>query len=108
MVKLGLYVQLHAKAGKEQELEKFLQSARSLAQAETQTVAWFALKMGPASFGIFDVFEDEAGREAHLQGAIAKQLAEKAAELLARPPEIMKNEIIAAKMAATVGHKSAA
>jgi quinol monooxygenase YgiN len=91
---LGL---LEAKPGKEKEVEEFLKSALPLAQQETQTTTWYAVKLGPNRFGIFDTFKDEAGRSAHLNGAIAKALMAKADELLAKPPQIEQLEILAVK-----------
>jgi quinol monooxygenase YgiN len=98
MVKLGLYVRLEAKPGKEKEVEAFLQQGGSMALDEPQTKAWFAIRMGPSTFGIFDVFEDEAGRQAHLTGKIAEALMAKAPDLLAQPPKIEKIDILASKL----------
>jgi quinol monooxygenase YgiN len=98
MVKLALYVQLEAKPGKEQEVENFLRSGLSIVQQEPGTKTWYAIKMGPSSYGIFDTFEDEAGRDAHLNGKVAAALKEKAADLFAKPPRIDKIELIAAKV----------
>ncbi len=98
MVKLGLYVRLEAKPGKEDQVAKFLSGALPLAEKEPATTAWFALRLGPATFGIFDVFPDEAGRQAHLSGPIAEALMEKASELLSEPPKIEKLEVLAAKL----------
>jgi quinol monooxygenase YgiN len=100
MIKLGIWAQLEAKPGKENELEAFLKSAQPLAEREPGTVSWYAIKMGPGKYGIFDTFADENGRNAHLQGEIAKALFAKADELLAKPPEIAKPEILAAKKTA--------
>lgn len=97
MDKLAIWAYLEAKPGQEQELEEFLKSALPLAQAETGTTTWYALKIGPSKYGIFDTFADEAARDAHLNGEIAKALFAKADELLASPPEIDKPEILAAK-----------
>jgi quinol monooxygenase YgiN len=97
MVKLALWAELNAKPGKEKELEDFLKSAQPLAEREKDTVSWYAVKMGPANFGIFDTFADDAGRNAHLSGDIAKTLFAKAPELLANEPKIHKIEVIAAK-----------
>jgi quinol monooxygenase YgiN len=97
MSKIGIWAQLEAKPGKEKELEEFLKSAQPLAEAEKLTLTWYAIKMGPGKFGIFDTFADENGRNAHLNGEIAKALFAKADELLAKPPEIAKPEILAAK-----------
>lgn len=98
MVKLGLYVRLEAKAGKEKDVEAFLQQGGSMVLEEPLTTAWFAIRMGPATFGIFDVFEDESGRQAHLTGKIAEALMAKAPDLLAQPPKIEKIDILASKL----------
>jgi quinol monooxygenase YgiN len=97
MSKLGIWAQLEAKPGKEKELEDFLKSALPLAEAEPGTLTWYAIKMGPGKYGIFDTFADENGRNAHLNGPIAKALFAKADELLAKAPEIAKPEILASK-----------
>ncbi len=97
MSTLAIWAQLEAKKGKEKELEDFLKSAQPLAQREPGTVTWFAIKMGPGKYGIFDTFKDENGRNAHLNGEIAKALFAKADELLAEPPKIDKPEILASK-----------
>jgi quinol monooxygenase YgiN len=97
MDKLALLALLHAKPGKEKELEEFLKSAQPLAEQETGTSTWYAVKLGPAKFGIFDTFKDEAGRNAHLTGEIAKALFAKADELLAEAPQVEKLEILALK-----------
>ena len=98
MVKLGLLVRLEAKPGKTQEVADFLASALPLAEDEPATTAWFAIRLGPSTFGIFDVFPDEAGRDAHLSGPIAAALMAKASELLAKPPVIEKLDVLAAKL----------
>ncbi len=97
MDKLALLGLLEAKAGKEKALEEFLKSALPLAQQEDGTTSWYALKMGPGRFGIFDTFNDETGRNAHLNGEIAKALFAKADELLAKPPQIEKVDLLAVK-----------
>ena len=97
MSKLALWAALESKPGKEAEVEQFLKSAQPLAAKESGTVSWYAVKLGPGKFGIFDTFADEKGREAHLNGEIAKALMGKAPELLAKPPEIHKIDILAAK-----------
>jgi quinol monooxygenase YgiN len=97
MSKLAIWAQFEAKPGKEKELEEFLKSAQPLAEREPQTITWYAMKMGPGKFGIFDTFADENGRNAHLNGEIAKALFAKADELLAKPPEIAKPEVLASK-----------
>ena len=97
MDKLSILVQLEAKPGKEDEVEKFLKSALPLVHAETGTTTWYALKMGPSKFGIFDTFADEKGRNAHLGGEVAKALFAKAEDLFAKPPAIDQPEILAVK-----------
>jgi quinol monooxygenase YgiN len=97
MVKLALLVRLEAKPGKEQEVADFLKSAVPLAQAEAGTIDWFALKLGPSTFGVFDTFENEDGRKAHLSGGIAQALMAKAPELFAKAPVIEQVELLAVK-----------
>ena len=97
MDKLALFAMLEARAGKEAEVEEFLKSAQPLAEQESGTSAWYALKLGPAKFGIFDTFRDEQGRNEHLTGAIAKALFARAEELFANPPRVDKLEILAVK-----------
>ncbi|SDE57752.1 Quinol monooxygenase YgiN [Mucilaginibacter pineti] len=97
MVKLALLATLEAKPGKEQELADFLKSALPLALAEEQTISWYALQFGPSSFGIFDTFEAESGRAAHLSGPIANALMAKAPELLSADPVIKMVDLIAVK-----------
>jgi quinol monooxygenase YgiN len=97
MDKVGILVLLEAKPGKEQELGDFLKSAQPMAVAELATTTWYAVKLGPASFGVFDTFKDEVGRKAHLSGEIAKALFAKADELLAKAPQVEMLEILAAK-----------
>ncbi|MEZ4302923.1 MAG: antibiotic biosynthesis monooxygenase [Polyangiaceae bacterium] len=96
-VSLSLLARIEAKPGKEAEVEALLRSAVALAVAEPLTVHWFALKIGPSTFGVFDTFVDEEGRKAHLSGQIAAALMAKAPELLAGPPVIEHVEIIGAK-----------
>ncbi|MBB3318128.1 MULTISPECIES: antibiotic biosynthesis monooxygenase [unclassified Rhizobium] len=98
MVKKALYVRLEAKPGFESKVEEFLLSALPLVEAEPATKAWFAIKMGPATFGIFDVFPDDAGRDAHLAGKVAEALMVRAGELLRTPPQIEKIDVLAAKL----------
>src|ERR1700720_3546165 len=97
MSKLALYVPLEAKPGKEKEVAEFLKSAVPVVDAEPGTVSWFAIQEGPSSFAIFDTFDDEAAREAHLNGRVAAALMEKAGDLLAKPPTIHKLDILADK-----------
>lgn len=98
MVKVALYVRLDAKPGKEMEVESFLKGGLAIVQEEPATTAWFAIRMGPSTFGIFDAFPDEAGRQAHLNGRVAAALMAKAGELLANPPKIEKIDVLAAKL----------
>jgi quinol monooxygenase YgiN len=98
MSKVALYVPLEAKPGKEKEVADFLKSALPLVDAEPGTVTWFAIQEGPSSFAIFDTFNDEAGREAHLNGKVAAALMAKAGELLAKPPAIHKIDILTDKL----------
>jgi quinol monooxygenase YgiN len=98
MVNVGLFVRLEAKPGKEADVESFLRGGLSLVQDEPATTAWFGIRMGPSTFGIFDAFPDESGRQAHLTGRVAAALTEKASELFARPPTIEKVEVLAAKL----------
>ncbi len=97
MGRVAIWATLEAKPGKEKELESFLKSAQPMAERESQTVSWYAIKMGPGKYGIFDTFNDDKGREAHLNGEIAKALFAKADELLAKPPGIEKPELLGAK-----------
>lgn len=95
---VGLWVRLEAKPGREADLETFLRSAAPLARSEPATPVWFAVRFGPATFGIFDAFSDDAGREAHLAGRIAVALGEHAATLLAAAPVIERLDVLAAKL----------
>lgn len=97
MEKFALLARVEAKAGKENEVLAFLKSALPLAEAEEQTVRWYALQLGPSSFGIFDTFETEDGRKAHLGGKIATALMANAAALLAKDPVIEQVDLIALK-----------
>lgn len=97
-VTVGLLVRLEAKPGKEADVENFLRSGLPLAQQEPATITWYAIRLGPLTFGIFDTFPDEAGRQAHLNGPIAAALMANAAELLAQPPTIEMIDILAAKL----------
>ncbi|SRR6266404_6805225 len=98
MYKLALFARLEAKAGKENEVAKFLEAGLAMANQEVTTPIWFALRFGPTTFGIFDAFTDENGRQAHLTGPIAKALMEKAPDLFAKPPAIEKIEVLGAKL----------
>jgi quinol monooxygenase YgiN len=96
-VKLGLLATLEAKPGKGDDLARFLESGRALAIAEAGTVTWYAFKISDSSYGIFDTFETEEGRQAHINGAIPKALAAVGAELLATDPDIRPVDILAVK-----------
>ena len=98
MLRVALFVRLHAKPGKEADVARFLESGLALANQEATTPIWFALRLGPATFGIFDAFADDAGRKAHLAGTIAAALMAKAPELLAEPPQIEYVDVLAAKV----------
>lgn len=100
MVKVGVFVRLEAKAGKEAVVKGFLEGALALANAELTTPVWFALQMGPSTFAIFDAFGDDSGRQAHLSGPIAAALMANAAELLAVTPNIEMVDVLAAKLPA--------
>lgn len=98
MVKVALFVRLEAKPGKEAEVESFLHSGLPIVEEEPGTIHWYALRLGPQTFGIFDTFNDDAGRQAHLSGRVAAALMAKAADLLSQPPSIEKVDILAAKL----------
>ena len=98
MVTTGLIVRLEARAGKEEDLAAFLAGALPLVEEEPETVAWLAVRWDGSSFAIVDAFPDEAGRQAHLAGAVAAALGERAGELLATPPEIQQVDVLAAKL----------
>src|SRR5215472_6287912 len=98
MLSLGLFVRLEAKPGKEREVAAFLKQGLQMANQERTTPLWFALQLGPSTFGVFDAFHDESGRQGHLNGPIAKALMANAPNLLAAPPSIEKTEILGAKV----------
>lgn len=98
MVSVALLVRLEAKPGKEAEVESFLRGGLAIVQDEPATTAWFAIRMGPSTFGIFDAFPDDSGRQAHLTGRVAAALMAKAADLLSQPPAIEKVDVLAAKL----------
>jgi quinol monooxygenase YgiN len=97
MSRVAIWAQLEAKPGKEKEVEEFLKSAQPLAEQETGTLSWYAIKMGAGRYGIFDTFADDNGRNAHLNGEIAKALFAKAKDLFAKAPDIAKPEVLAVK-----------
>ncbi|MEJ7810881.1 MAG: antibiotic biosynthesis monooxygenase [Gemmatimonadaceae bacterium] len=98
MVKVALLVRLEAKRGKEAEVESFLRGGLAIVEGEPATTAWFAIRMGPTTFGIFDAFPDEAGRQAHLDGQVAAALMAKAPDLFSQPPTIEQVDVLAAKL----------
>ena len=98
MVKVALFVRLEAKPGKEKEVESFLVSGLPIVNEEPATTAWFGIRLGPSTFGIFDAFPDDAGRQAHLSGKVAAALMEKAGELFSEPPSIENVDVLAAKL----------
>jgi quinol monooxygenase YgiN len=100
MMKVGLFVRLEAKAGKEAEVGSFLQGGLAIVEGEPATIAWFAIRLGPSTFGIFDAFPDEAGRQAHLSGRVAAALMARAPELLSSPPSIERFDVLAVKVPA--------
>jgi quinol monooxygenase YgiN len=98
MVSVALFVRLEAKVGKENEVAKFLEKGLAMANQETTTPVWFALRLGPTTFGVFDAFADESGRQAHLNGPIATALMSLAPELFAKPPMIEQIDVLGAKL----------
>ncbi|MGO9018644.1 MAG: putative quinol monooxygenase [Syntrophobacteraceae bacterium] len=98
MVRVALFARLEAKEGKENEVAKFLEAGLAMANQEATTPVWFTLRLGPTTFGVFDAFTDESGRQAHLNGPIAKALMAQAPELFAKPPVIEPIEVLGAKL----------
>ena len=98
MVKVALFVKREAKPGKEAAVENFLKNGLPVVMEEPATITWYGIKLGPSTFGIFDTFPDDAGRQAHLTGRVAAALMANAAELLAVPPSIEKVDILTAKL----------
>ena len=98
MVTTGLIVRLEARAGKEDAVAEFLQSAVPLVEGEPQTIAWFAVRLGESSFAIVDVFPNDDGRQAHLEGPVAAALMANAEELLSEPPDIQPVDVLAEKL----------
>lgn len=96
-VNVGLAVRIEVKPGKEEEVAKLLERGLALVDEEPGTIHWFAMRIGPSTFGIFDTFQNESGRQAHLSGRLAGALMAKAGELLSSPPRIEMVEILAAK-----------
>jgi len=100
MLTRSLFVRLEAKPGKENDVAAFLKKGLELANQEPTTRVWFALRLGPSTFGVFDAFDDEAGRQTHLDGPIAQALMAQAPTLLASPPVIERVDVLGAKLAA--------
>jgi quinol monooxygenase YgiN len=98
MASVALLVRLEAKPGKEAEVESFLRGGLTIVQGEPATTTWYAIRMGASTFGIFDTFPNDAGRQAHLSGRVAAALMAKAPDLLAKPPVIEKVDVLAAKL----------
>ncbi len=98
MVTVALFVRLEAKPGKEAAVEEFLKGGLAIVMEEPETTAWFALRLGPSTFGIFDAFPSDAGRQAHLNGRVAAALMAKAADLFSVPPSIEMVDVLAAKL----------
>ena len=97
MVKPGILVRMETKPGKEDEVAAFLEGALPLVQEEPGTVTWYAIRIGPSEFGIFDSFEEEAGRQAHLSGKVAEALMGRTSELFVGPPDIRPVDVLASK-----------
>jgi quinol monooxygenase YgiN len=98
MVNVALFVRLEAKPGKEADVAKFLRDGLAIVQEEPATTAWFAIQIAPSTFGIFDAFPNEAGRQAHLSGRVAAALMARASELFSQPPAIEKVDVLASKL----------
>ena len=102
--KVALFARLEAKPGKENEVAKLLEAGLAMAKQEPTTPLWFALRLGPSTFGVFDAFADESARQAHLGGPIARALMASAPDLLAVPPSIERTEVLGAKLAHEIFH----
>ncbi len=98
MVKVALFVRLEIKPGKEKEVEDFLIGSLPFVMEEPGTTTWFGMRLGPTTFGIFDAFPDELGRQAHLSNKVAEALMTNVGELFSKPPSIEKADILAAKL----------
>ena len=98
MVTVALLVRLEAKPGKEADVENFLRGGLAIVQEEPATITWYAIRLGPSTFGIFDTFPDDSGRQAHLSGPLAAALMANASELLSQPPSIEMVDVLAAKL----------
>jgi quinol monooxygenase YgiN len=98
MLSVGLWVRLEAKPGREADVAEFLKQGQALVDQEPDTIAWFAIQLGPTTFGIFDAFSDERGRDSHLAGEVASALAVRAEELFAEAPGIRRVDVLASKL----------
>ena len=101
----ALWVRLEAKKGKESEVENFLRGGLSIVEQEPATIAWFAIRLRQSTFGIFDAFPDDTGRQAHLAGRVAAALKEKASDLFSTPPNIERIDVLAAKLPPQKGQR---
>jgi quinol monooxygenase YgiN len=97
MIKFALFARLEAKPGKEADVAAFLEAGLGMARAESTTPIWFALRLSPTTFGVFDAFHDEDGRQRHLSGPIAQALMARAPELFASPPSIEPIQVLGLK-----------
>jgi len=104
MTSVALLVRLEAKKGKEMEVERFLRNGLSIVDNEPATTTWYALRFGPSTFGIFDTFPDNKGREVHLSGEVANALKQRASELFSQPPVIEKIDVLEAKLPEMAHH----
>ena len=107
LAKVAVFVRLEVRPGKEAQVEQFRREGLSLVQHAPATSTWFAIRMGPTTYGIFDTFPDEAGRQAHLGGRVAAALKDKASELFSQPPRIEKIDVLAAKLPSESMQKAA-
>lgn len=98
MVTKALMVRLEAKPGREADVEDFLRGGLSIVEQEPATTAWFAVRLGPSTFGVFDAFPDEGGRQAHLSGGVAQALKERESDLFSEPISIAKIDVLASKL----------
>ena len=98
MYKVALFARLEAKPGKEDEVARLLEAGLAMAKQESTTPLWFALRLGPTTFGVFDAFADDNGRQTHLNGPIAKALVAKAPELFTKAPAIEPLDVLGSKL----------
>jgi quinol monooxygenase YgiN len=95
---VALFVRLEAKPGKEDEVEEFLRSGLPMVEEEPDTTSWYGIRLGDRSFGIFDTFADDSGRQAHLSGRVASALRQRGPELFSQPPVIERVDVLCAKL----------